>query len=175
MAPSVLLVCTGNSCRSPMAQGFLEKLLLASERPILQPKGLENKVGGEVPSPILVWAAGTISSAWGGPTPEAIRVMDTYGIDISSYTSTLLSKDLIDQSDLILVMAERHKRKIIDMEPGASERVFLLKEFAGFEENLEIPDPIGQSYEVYRSVAREIKEALERALPKISEFVGGNR
>lgn len=136
-----------------MAKGFLERLL------------------SEKKSDIRVWAAGTIWSVWGGPTSGAIRAMATCGIDISSYTSIRISRDLIDQADLILVMAEAHRRKVINMEPAAARKVFLLKEFAGSKENLEIPDPIGQSYEAYQSVAREIKEAIELALPKIIDFV----
>jgi protein-tyrosine phosphatase len=136
-----------------MAKGFLERLL------------------SEKKSDIRVQAAGTVWSVWGGPTRGAIRAMDTYGIDISSYTSVRISRDLIDQADLILAMAEAHRRKVIDMEPAAARKVFLLKEFAGSKEDLEIPDPIGRSYEAYQSVAREIKEAIEIALPKIIDFV----
>ena len=151
---SILLVCTGNSCRSPMAAGFLREML----------KGKKE---------IRIDSCGTIFSSFSGPTPQAIKIMKEYGIDILSHKTKFLSKDLIDEADLILVMERKHRERVQELNPEAKNKTFLLKEFAPDKENLEIRDPIGLSDEVYREIAKEIKEALKRALPKILEYLTG--
>lgn len=148
----ILFVCTGNSCRSPMAVGFLKEML-------------KEKRG------IRIDSCGTIFSSFGGPTPQTIKIMKEHGIDISSHKTKSLSKDLIDEADLILVMERKHRERIRELNPEAENRTFLLKEFAGDKGNLEIRDPIGLSDEVYREVAGEIRSALGKALPKILEYL----
>jgi len=95
--------------------------------------------------------------------------MKEYGIDISSHKTKSLSKDLIDEADLILVMERKHRERVQELNPEAKNKTFLLKEFAPEKENLEIRDPIGLSDEVYKEVAEEIKSALEKVLPRILE------
>ena len=154
MSKTVLFVCTGNSCRSPMAAGFLREMLKEKKE-------------------IRIDSCGTIFSSFSGPTPQAIKIMKEYGIDILSHKTKFLSKDLIDEADLILVMERKHRERVQELNPEAKNKTFLLKEFAPDKENLEIRDPIGLSDEVYREIAKEIKEALERALPKILEYLTG--
>lgn len=153
MNKTILFVCTGNSCRSPMAAGFLREML----------KGR----GG-----IRIDSCGTIFSSFSGPTPQAIKIMESYGIDISPHKAKSLSKDLIDEADLILVMEKKHRERVRELNPEAKDKTFLLKEFAPDKENLEIRDPIGLSDEVYKEVAEEIKGTLEKALPRILEYLG---
>lgn len=150
MNKTILLVCTGNSCRSPMAAGFLREMLKEKKE-------------------IRIDSRGTIFSSFSGPTPQAIKIMKEYGIDISSHKTKSLSKDLIDEADLILVMEKKHKERVREINPEAEKKTFLLKEFAGEKESLEIRDPIGLSDEIYKMVAEEIKSALEKVLPKILE------
>lgn len=150
MNKTILFVCTGNSCRSPMAVGFLKEML---------------KGKGE----IRIDSCGTISSSFGGPTPQTIKIMKEYGIDVSSHQTKSLSKDLIDEADLVLVMERKHRERVQELNPEAKNKTFLLKEFAPDKENLEIGDPIGLSDEVYKEVAEEIKGTLEKALPRILE------
>jgi len=149
---AILFVCTGNSCRSPMAAGFLKEML-------------EGKEGVRIDS------CGTIFSFFSGPTPQAIKIMKEYGIDISSHKTKSLSKDFIDEADLILVMEKKHRERVRKLNPEAKEKTFLLKEFVDDKENLEIRDPIGLSDEVYKKVAEEIKSALGKVLPKILEYL----
>ena len=150
MNKTILFVCTGNSCRSPMAAGFLREMLKEKKE-------------------LRIDSRGTIFSSFSGPTPQAIKIMKGYGIDISSHKTKSLSKDLIDEADLILVMERKHREKIQELNPEAKNKTFLLKEFVPDKENLEIRDPIGLSDEVYKEVAEEIKSALEKVLPRILE------
>jgi len=152
MNKTILFVCTGNSCRSPMAAGFLREMLKEKKE-------------------IRIDSCGTIFSSFSGPTPQTIKTMESYGIDISSHKTKSLSKDLIDEADLILVMEKKHREKVQELNPEAKNKTFLLKEFAPDKENLEIRDPIGLSDEVYKEVAEEIKSTLEKALPRILEYL----
>jgi len=149
---AILFVCTGNSCRSPMAAGFLREMLKEKKE-------------------LRIDSRGTIFSSFSGPTPQAIKIMKGYGIDISSHKTKSLSKDLIDEADLILVMERKHRERVQELSPEAKNKTFLLKEFAPDKENLEIRDPIGLSDEVYKEVAEEIKSALQKALPRILEYL----
>jgi tRNA threonylcarbamoyl adenosine modification protein (Sua5/YciO/YrdC/YwlC family) len=151
----VLFVCTGNSCRSPMAEALLKKML--------EEEGREE---------IKVLSAGIRHGSFKNPTKEAIEAMKFFNLDISSHQTTPLSKELVEMADLILLMSEEHKRYILDMEPGAEEKVFLLKEFAGYQEDLNIRDPLGLPYSIYQRVAKEIREALKGALPRVLEYLG---
>jgi len=145
----ILLVCTGNSCRSPIAEGLLRKHL--------QPEGEYE-----------IMSAGTAGLEGFSPSPAAIEVMKEEGIDISSYLSKGISKELTEKSDIILVMAGVHKDILLEKIPEAKEKVYLLKEFAGIkDDNKEIHDPIGQSVEVYRRIRDEIKNAVEDIVIKL--------
>jgi protein-tyrosine-phosphatase len=147
---SVLLVCTGNSCRSVMAEGILKKYL---------------KELGK--SDIEVMSAGIHAIDGMGPTKETIDVMNKEGIDISGFRSKALTEDLIKKSDLILVMAGHHMDDIITRVPYAVSKVHILKQF-GIKcetrscEDMDIADPIGRDKSFYEEVFLAIKKEMKR-------------
>ncbi len=147
---SVSLVCTGNSCRSVMAEGVLKKYLKELGR-----------------SDIEVMSAGTYAIDGMGPTEETIDVMNKEGIDVSGFRSKALTGDLIKKSDLILVMASHHMDDIIARVPDAASRVHILKQF-GIEcetrscEDMDIADPIGRDKSFYEEVFLAIKKEAKR-------------
>jgi len=148
----ILVVCTGNACRSPMAEGFLKKHLKAEES-------------------FEIVSAGTSAIDGLAPTPTAILVMKELDIDISAYSSTAFSGALAKAADIILVMADIHKNFVIEAVPDIGKKVFLYKEFAkaGVVENKDknIIDPIGQPAIVYRSVRDEIRNLTEEIIRRI--------
>ena len=163
MTRNVLFVCTGNTCRSAMAEGIFKKML---------------KERKEDNSSFNILSAGISALPGTSPTPEAIKVMFEQGIDISQHHTQELREELIKKADLILVMANEHKEYIYKEFPFAQNKTFLLKKFTlnnktesnqNNERNYEIIDPIGRKIEFYRIIARELKENLEKLLDKILE------
>jgi protein-tyrosine-phosphatase len=163
MIKNILFVCTGNTCRSAMAEGIFKKML--KER-------TKNN------SKIDVISAGIFALPGIGPTYEAISVMFEQGIDISQHHAQELQEELIKKADLILVMTNEHKEYIHKEFPFTQNKTFLLKKFTlnnksksnqNNERNYEIMDPIGRPIEFYRIVARELKENLEKIIDKIIE------
>ncbi|MEA2087922.1 MAG: low molecular weight protein arginine phosphatase [Candidatus Caldatribacteriota bacterium] len=163
MIKTILFVCTGNTCRSPMAEGIFRKML---------------KERKEDNSSFNILSAGISALPGISPTPEAIKVMSEQGIDISQHHAQELREEIIKKADLILVMENEHKEYIHKEFPFAQNKTFLLKRFAlnnktesdqRNEKNYEIIDPIGRKIDFYRMVARELKENLEKILDKILE------
>jgi protein-tyrosine-phosphatase len=163
MINTVLFVCTGNTCRSAMAEGIFKKIL---------------KERTEDDSKFNILSAGIYALPGMSPTPEAIKVMAEQGIDISQHHAQELQEELIKKADLILVMTNEHKEYIHKEFPFTRNKTFLLKKFTlnnksksnqDNERNYEIIDPIGRTIEFYRIVARELKENLEKIIDKIIE------
>ena len=135
----VLVVCTGNSCRSPMAAGWLNRKLAG--------KG---------------WTAESAGvAAWGGApaSPEAVAVMQEIGIDISAHRSQALSRELVAGADRILAMTEEHRRELVRRFPGAAGKVYLLNSF-GPGPAQDVADPVGLPEDVYRRTRDELIRAL---------------
>jgi len=163
MTKTILFVCTGNTCRSAMAEGIFKKIL---------------KERKEDNSSFNILSAGISALPGISPTPEAIKVMSEQGIDISQHHAQELRVELINKADLILVMANEHKEYIHKEFPFALNKTFLLKKFTlnnktesnqKNERNYEIIDPIGRKIEFYRIIARELKKNLEKILDNILE------
>ena len=147
---SVLLVCTGNSCRSIMAEGLLKKYL--------------KELGQDG---IGVSSAGLHAIDGVGPTKETIDVMDEEGIDVSRYRSRGLTGELVKKADLILVRSGHHMDDIMGRMPEAVSKVHLLRQFgvktgACACEDMDIPDPIGRDKAFYRDVLSVIKTEIKR-------------
>ncbi len=108
------MACTGNTCRSSMAEGILKRKL-------------EHTLGGR--GRFCVTSAG-LSAFDGSPaSDEAIRVMKEKGIDIASHRAKSVSREMVNDADLILVMTLTHKRTVLDRFPDAQGKVFTLKEY----------------------------------------------
>lgn len=163
MIKTILFVCTGNTCRSAMAEGIFKKML--NER-------------AEDNTRLNIISAGIFALSGINPTSEAISVMFEQGIDISQHHAQGLQEELIKKADIILVMTNKHKEYIHKEFPFAQSKTFLLNKFTlnnksesnqNNEKNYEIIDPIGRKIEFYRIVARELKKSLEKILDKILE------
>lgn len=155
MVKSVLMVCTGNTCRSAMAEGLLRKWLK------------DHNCGG-----IKIASAGIATIAGMMASSNAVEVMKREHVDISSHRAQVVSGHLIKEFDLILCMEPVHIQTIKELLPEAEERVHLLLEYAYEGEaekpkNLWVTDPIGKPKEVYESVLMTLKDAIERVGKKI--------
>jgi protein-tyrosine-phosphatase len=149
---TILFVCTGNSCRSVMAEGLLKKYLKDEGR-----------------DDIEVASAGARAIDGIEPTKETIEVMRSEGADVSNHRSRGLTDELIKKADLILVMSAHHMDDIVNMVPEAAPKVHMLKEYGLKEqpcacEDTGIEDPIGRPVSFYREVLAAIKKELKRIL-----------
>lgn len=147
----ILFVCTGNTCRSPMAEAITKKLW--------QAPGKEK---------IKIHSAGTVALPGFKAAPLTIRTLKERGININSHRSTPLTTKMAEEADLVLVMEQKHKKQVLYLSPSAEGKVFLLKHFAlGIEEDID--DPIGGSQQNYQECVQEIEESLRGLICKLSE------
>ncbi|MFH1699022.1 MAG: low molecular weight protein arginine phosphatase [Candidatus Zixiibacteriota bacterium] len=150
----VLFVCTGNTCRSAMAEGAL--------RVLLEGRGIDY---------IDVLSAGTGAIPACPATLYAIEAAKTWHADISRHHSRPLSPELLEESDLIFAMTSGHYRTIISMSPEAVDRTYLLKKFPETgDEGDGVADPIGASLDMYNHTFLEIGEELGRIFLDIIEL-----
>src|ERR1700726_2670203 len=145
---NILFVCTGNVCRSPMAEGLFRHMV--ANRP-----------------DIGVRSAGVSTFPGQPPSSHAIEVLAELRIDISKLRSLPLSDELVRGASCIIAMTRSHMESIYYLFPEAAEKTFLLREFEDYAPSLDVSDPIGLGREAYE-VTRDI---IRRALPGILKFI----
>jgi len=149
----ILLVCTGNTCRSPMAEALFRDMLARRLR--CPPEELDDRG-------VMVGSAGLAAMMGGRATPEAIQTMDELGLDLRDHETQPLTEMLVRHADVIYAMTRSHREAIVSQWPDAAERTFVLS-----ASGTDISDPIGGPLERYQHCAEQIQSELERRLDEL--------
>ena len=146
---NILFVCTGNTCRSPMAEGLLKSLLPADGH--------------------IHVLSGAISTTEGMPASEnAVQVMAELGINLRDHISRNINADVLNEADLVLTMTQAHKQAIVHYFGDDFElKTQPLLDYVGI--GGDVTDPYGGSIETYRRCRDQLKEAVELLYKKVTE------
>jgi glycine hydroxymethyltransferase len=150
---TILFICTGNVCRSPMAEALFR-----------------DAVRGRGEFRVVSAGIGAVDGQ--PPTPHSVRAMRELGVDISGQRSRMLTAELVRSADIILGMTHGHVDTVALLYPAVAEKTFLLREF---DETLEpyekdISDPIGSPYEIYA----ECRDQIEQGIASLLKFMEQN-
>ncbi len=167
----LLFVCTGNTCRSSLAEAIMKKIL--ADRTAADYSEADS---GESSLTVEVSSAGTSAFAGDEASPHAIEVAREQGIDLTGHRSRRLTHHLLETVDLVLTMTQSHKRAVLAMAPAMEGRVFTLKEAAWLSGSdpdglgLDISDPFGGDLGTYRRTAGEIEKNLRWLMPRLKDW-----
>ncbi len=142
MAMNILLLCTGNLCRSPMAEGLMRQLLPAHE----------------------LFSAGICAPGGAPADPIAVELMRQFGIDIGEHRARPLASWMMHEADLVLTMDGQQRRFVRQRYPAAAARVERLGEAGG----IDIPDPYQRGPDAFLRSLQLIRQAIDRRLPELA-------
>lgn len=151
---TILVACTANICRSPMAAAILRRRIAEL--------GLEEQ--------ITVRSAGVWAQDGHEASANAVTTLAARGMNLSEHRSRLLTPTLLGEADLVLVMEEAHRRSLFHLAPQHLNKVYLLTEMSG--KHADVADPYGGSMEGYVRTADELERLIEAGMPMILRRVG---
>jgi protein-tyrosine-phosphatase len=154
--PSILLVCTANICRSPMAEVMLRRKL-------------ENE---GMPGEWQVSSAGTWATDGIRASEMGVAVMRERGLDTGAHRSRAVTDAILAEADLILTMTSGHAEALRAEFPEARVRIRLLSEMSG--PPYDVRDPYGGTLDQYRQTANELESLIDRGIERIVELAAQN-
>lgn len=140
--PVIVIVCTGNTCRSPMAEALLRDIL-------------DRRFGREDVARVL--SAGVAAQRGHGASPQSVEVMGRRGLDLTGHASQPLDDPLMSMADLVLTLTRQHRDSILAAWPNRKGRIFTLRRDGG-----DVSDPVGLHVNVYEQCADQIRDELEK-------------
>ncbi len=151
----IVFVCTGNTCRSPLAEALCKKLL--ADRLGCSPEELPARG-------FTVCSAGMAAMSGGPAAEEAVEVARELGADLSGHMSRPLTAELARHADVLVAMTRGHLFALAERFGSETSQLRLLS-----SDGRDVPDPIGADQETYRACARQIQECLEQLLPEVQQ------
>jgi protein-tyrosine phosphatase len=143
---TILFVCSGNTCRSPMAEAIARKILTDRLGEELEKHGIE------------VLSAGSMAMPGFRATEEASEAVKAFGGDLSRHRSRPLTIELVNQADVIYTMSRDHRRAVMSLVPSAEAKILML------DPHKDVEDPIGSDATVYNELAGELHELIDARL-----------